>query len=193
MIINESGLVKALKRAYKREGYTLINSGEQITLYTETWYVRADWDKFPVKALATIVEHMGALPTSADALNIRDKEEPQVVMPEMVGSEISGWFTAGAETCATMVPMTFMGQQVYQTKDDGACYAVDALDLDMVERDVAALKEATVREEKTMLWNHEGELVMLHAARPTEVYWAKPWVKEIWAALESVDLHRQDE
>lgn len=89
MIINEKGLARALKLAYKHGGYTLIANGEQIILFTEGWYLQCDKDKFPRKALATIVEHMGTLPTMDAALSIADGEEPQVVMPEGIAVEMA--------------------------------------------------------------------------------------------------------
>ena len=91
MIINERGLVRNIKQAYKRSGYTIISTGDQVTLFTEDWYVRADWDKFPRKALAAIVECMGMLPATSDALAVMAGEEPQVVMPEVAGQDVTSW------------------------------------------------------------------------------------------------------
>ena len=40
MIIDESGLVRAIKAAYKSDGYCVLNHGEQVTIYTDGWYIR---------------------------------------------------------------------------------------------------------------------------------------------------------
>lgn len=59
MLINEAGLVRAIKRAYKHGGYVVANLGDAVAIYTENWYIQANRALFSRKALATIVEHMG--------------------------------------------------------------------------------------------------------------------------------------
>lgn len=193
MIINERGLVRNIKQAYKRSGYTIISTGDQVTLFTEDWYVRADWDKFPRKALAAIVECMGMLPATSDALAVMAGEEPQVVMPEVAGQDVASWETGEDEAdTVTMVPVLFQGYQLYQVDGGGACYGVVAPLLSIVERDVAQHKEATRKGERRLYWSHDGELVILGAVRPTGAYWEKDWVSTAWAAMETVDLHRKE-
>lgn len=190
MIINEKGLVRNIKYAYKREGYCIIGTREQITLFTDGWYIRADWDKFPRKALAAIVECMGTLPTTPDALAILAGEEPQVVMPEVVAKEVEAWETGEkAAEAVTMVPMMYQGYQLYQAPDGGPCYGVQARTLSMVERDIAEWKDAHTMDENRLHWSHDGELVILGAIRPTASYWTRDWERTIWSAMESVDLH----
>ena len=43
MIIEEKGLVKAIKIAYRHGGYTVLNQGGEVTIYTEGWFVRCLW------------------------------------------------------------------------------------------------------------------------------------------------------
>lgn len=40
MLINESGLVRAVKSAYKSGGYTVSNNGDTMAIYTENWFVK---------------------------------------------------------------------------------------------------------------------------------------------------------
>ena len=193
MIINEKGLARALKLAYKHGGYTLIANGEQIILFTEGWYLRCDKDKFPRKALATIVEHMGTPPTTADALSIADGEEPQVVMPEVAGQDVSSWESGQAEETASMVPFIVWGMQLYQVADGaGPCYGVDPVALAVTERDIAGQAAAAVLGDGRLKWEHDGETVIVGAVRPAGRYWDRPWQQEVWAALEAVDLHRKE-
>ena len=70
MIIEEKGLVKAIKAAYRHSGYTVLNQGGEVTIYTEGWFVRCLWTKLPRKALAIIVEHMGMIPDDGEAMAI---------------------------------------------------------------------------------------------------------------------------
>ena len=37
MLINESGLVRCIKRAYKSAGYAVAAEGDCMTIYTEQW------------------------------------------------------------------------------------------------------------------------------------------------------------
>ena len=185
--------MRNIKQAFKRSGYTIISTGDQVTLFTEDWYVRADWDKFPRKALAAIVECMGMLPATSDALAVMAGEEPQVVMPEVAGQDVASWETGEDEAdTVTMVPVLFQGYQLYQVDGGGACYGVAAPLLSIVERDVAQHKEATRKGERRLHWSHDGELVILGAVRPTGAYWEKDWVSTAWAAMETVDLHRKE-
>lgn len=194
MIINEQGLVRAIKRAYKNGGFTIINHGGQVTAYTDGWYVRVDWDKLPRKALAAIVECMGTLPATPEALAIEKDMEPQVVMPEQVGQEIADWEAGEDEPGAyTVTPARYADAILYQEAGGGACYGVRESDLAIVDVDVRKNKEATRKGAGRIYWSHDGELVILEAIRPAGAYWTRDWEKKIWEAFESVDLHRQPE
>ena len=59
MLINESGLVRCIKRAYRSAGYAVVTQDDSMAIYTEQWYVQCKRAALPRKVLATIVEHMG--------------------------------------------------------------------------------------------------------------------------------------
>ena len=42
MLINEAGVVRAIKRAYKGGGYTVNSQGGVMAIYTQSWYSRED-------------------------------------------------------------------------------------------------------------------------------------------------------
>lgn len=50
MLINEKGLVRNIKRAFKGEGYTVQNLGDRICVYGGDWYVQGMRALFPRKA-----------------------------------------------------------------------------------------------------------------------------------------------
>ena len=54
-IIQEKGMVRAIKGAYRHGGYNVLNLDGDVVIYTEEWCVRCPWNKLPRKALATIV------------------------------------------------------------------------------------------------------------------------------------------
>ena len=62
MLINEGGLIRAIKRAYKAGGYTVLNTGNDVAIYTDHWFAMANRALLPRKVLATIVEHVGMIP-----------------------------------------------------------------------------------------------------------------------------------
>ena len=39
MLINEAGVVRAIKRAYKGGGYTVNSQGGVMSIYTQSWYI----------------------------------------------------------------------------------------------------------------------------------------------------------
>ena len=57
MLINEAGVVRAIKRAYKGGGYTVNSQGGVMAIYTQSWYIQARREVMPRKVLATIVEY----------------------------------------------------------------------------------------------------------------------------------------
>ena len=80
MLINESGLVRCIKRAYKSAGYAVAAEGDCMTIYTEQWYIQCKRAAIPRKVLATIVEHMGMIPDDGEAMAIEKDDQPQAVM-----------------------------------------------------------------------------------------------------------------
>ena len=106
MIIEEKGLVKAIKIAYRHGGYTVLNQGGEVTIYTEGWFVRCLWTKLPRKALAIIVEHMGMIPDDGEAMAIEKDDQPQAVMAGIVSDDVAGWMGGEAASMASYVPVT---------------------------------------------------------------------------------------
>ena len=191
MIIDEKGLARNLKYAYKHGGYTMTANDEQIIVYTDNWAIRVDWDKLPRKALATIVEHIGLLPQSSDALFIEDGSDPQAVMPETVGEDVAIWCRE-AETTerATIVPMAIQQVQLFQ--DEGLrVYGIRSDFLGIVSGSAIRDMAANVMDNTLANWSAEGEEITLKAWRPTALYYPKKSHKAVWEALERVDLHME--
>lgn len=87
MLINESGLVRCIKRAYRSAGYAVVTQDDSMAIYTEQWYVQCKRAALPRKVLATIVEHMGMIPDTAPMSIIKDGD-PQLIMPDVAMDEI---------------------------------------------------------------------------------------------------------
>lgn len=196
MLLSEKGLTRALKDAYKGGGYTINNTEGQIQIYTGRWYVRSTWDKFPVKALATIVEHMGQLPTEEGAWNLSKAGEAQSVMQTKVGEDVARWELGNHELAGVqvmVVPMSFCGVQVLQARMKGyACYGVQAADLGIVSNGDSAATNAVARG-NDLLYREDGNddvIVVLQGVRPSDraKEGVDDWTVRAWTALEAGPL-----
>ena len=83
MIVNESGLLKAMRDSYKGSGYH-VAFGEVferwhylIASYGYSWGVVIRSDKMPRKVLGLLVEHIGKLPEDGEAYLCRKDEDAQ--------------------------------------------------------------------------------------------------------------------
>ena len=192
MLINESGLIRAVKRAYKNTGYVVLNAGTDVAIYTDNWCVLANRALLPRKALAIIVEHMGMIPEKDAPMSIIKGEDPQLVLRETAADDMEHWRggTRGEEV--TMVPVIMQGYQIYQPPGGGACWGVPLYLMDMIEQDPAEFNGADVIDKDRLLWEADGEAVVINAVRKACSGWAKEWERAVWTALESVDLHREE-
>lgn len=102
------------------------------------------------------------------------------------------WRTGETGAEATMVPVIMQGYQVFQEPGGGQCWGVPLSCLDILERDEAEHRSATVVGTDRTAWKNEGEAVVLGAVRKATSGWAKAWERAVWQALESVDLHKED-
>lgn len=78
MVINEKGLLRAMKEAYKSDGYeiecTQTGGVKEIHLETARWYVSCVLKNLPRKVLGLIVEHLGEIPEPGQAVQVKKKE-----------------------------------------------------------------------------------------------------------------------
>lgn len=194
MLINEAGLVRAIKRAYKAGGYTVNVQGGIMSIYTQSWYIQARRDMVPRKALAAIVEHAGMIPGENEPINIMKDLDPQLVIPETAAEEMSAWRVGERGDDVDMVPVIMQGFQIFQTAEGaGACWGVPLYHLGMIERDAAEHQGAIVVANDRLLWDDGGEAVVVEAVRKAKSGWARAWERAVWEALEGVDLHKEEE
>ena len=191
MLINEGGLIRAIKRAYKAGGYTVLNTGNDVAIYTDHWFAMANRALLPRKVLATIVEHMGMIPDTAPMSIIKDGD-PQLIMPDVAMDETSHWRTGERTDTVTMATVIMQGYQIFQPEGGGACYGVSLSDLEIMEREIAEHGQATVVDGDRLLWCGDNEVVALDTVRKARSSWAKEWERAVWNALEGVDLHKEE-
>ena len=190
-IIQEKGMVRAIKGAYRHGGYNVLNLDGDVVIYTEEWCVRCPWNKLPRKALATIVEHMGMIPDTEPVSIVKDGE-PQLIMPDVAADEIAHWRTGERTDAVTMATVIMQGYQIFQPDGGGACYGVSLLDLGIMEREMVEHGAAAVIDGDRLLWRGDTEVVAMGAVRKARSSWAKEWERAVWNALEGVDLHKEE-
>lgn len=190
MLLSEKGLARQLKAAYARGGYTINSTAEQLIIYTKGWYVRATWDKFPVKALATIVEHMGQLPTEACTLFLSKASDPQQVMPDKVGDEVAFWEKEEQGSQVMIVPMTVADCQILQERVWNLCYGVVSGSLDIVTGGDSPKTDAVCVGDRIRYRDGADDdvVVMIRAHRGSDPAYEESYLKDLWKALETVRL-----
>ena len=191
MLINEAGLVRAMKRAYRGEGYNVVNRGGTIAIYTKTWYLEAGRGYIPRKALATIVEHMGEIPEAGNPVLVQKDVEAQAVMPEVSTEDLAAWVTGDRGETVVMVPVIMLGYQIFQA-ESGACYGIGLTALGMIEPEEAEHWGAEVISGDRLMWDVDGERIITRAVRKSKSGWARAWERAVWDALESVDLQKEE-
>lgn len=192
MLINEAGLVRAIKRAYKGGGYTVNVQDGIMSIYTQNWYIQARREVMPRKVLAAIVEHAGMIPGEKEPTNIMKDMEPQLVIPETAAEEMGSWRVGERGDDVDLVPVIMQGFQIFQA-EAGACWGVPLSYLGMVERDAAEHDGAIVVANCRLLWDGDTEAIAVEAVRKAKSGWAKAWERAVWEALEGVDLHKEED
>lgn len=121
MVINESGLCAAMRKAFgkKSTGYKvaaqLSPKGErELILSAPGWTAEISRENAPRKVLAMIVEHVGDLPDEGIAFQVKDKD----VQTEIYNMAVPD---AGAQATGYRVKrsgLTYNGYQIWQQVDN---------------------------------------------------------------------------
>lgn len=78
MVVNEKGLMRAMKEAYKGQGYKVATqeSGgiEEIVIAASDWVTVITRENVPRKVLGLIAEHVGEIPEPGQAYQVSKKE-----------------------------------------------------------------------------------------------------------------------
>ena len=187
MLIEEQGLVKALKHEYRHGGYIIHNQGDVVCLQADNWFVQCEWKQLPRKALATIVEHAGMIPVVDLSVEVKKGEAPQLMMEDMAKREVESWLCGDMGAYISYVPVMFLYNQLFKEVDGTKVYGLNPIALGIVERNTAVAGMAQVLGEYRALWRtNDGETVIIITNRTTG-----QWEQMVWNTLERVDLHKR--
>lgn len=129
MVVNETGLMRAMKEAYKSAGYCVAaeNTGdmENIILCTNTWAAIIEKKNMPRKALGLIAEHVGEIPQPGQAYQVR-KGDPQTEIYDVVNQTIRAIHAGDKPLRIVKRTQLTMGcYQLWQRKDDLRIFQVN--------------------------------------------------------------------
>ncbi len=79
MTFCETGLIKAMKSAYRQEGYTVAGTHSGLIITGEMWGVAINEKAIPNKVKSVIVLHAGKVPGVGEAINVRKGETGSMI------------------------------------------------------------------------------------------------------------------
>ena len=130
MTMNDKGLIRAMKEAYKGSGYEVAVTDGSVLIQTGSWGVDIQADAVSNGVKSLIVLHNGSLPRPGSAVRVR-KGECDEAIPEVIScamEELAKNYTAegGHQIRPTRVAMD--GCQLWQTTEDLRVRLVDPED-----------------------------------------------------------------
>lgn len=190
MIINEAGLTRAIKRAYRSPGYTVFIHQSDVVLITKHWYMECAKEIFPRKALAAIVEQAGFIPEENEAYEVKKDTDPQRLLFDTVMEDRRKWTGAQRTDSAVMTHLTYKGVRLFQALGDlerNRLFGASEMNLDILERVVVRDTKAIVSDTYKILYHGDEEKVIL-AACNRDAYFQEEKERTIWESLETLDL-----
>lgn len=188
MIINESGLARKIKKAYRAGGYTVAWMGLHMIIYTDFWFVSCPMEAVPRKALAAIVEHIGALPEREEGLKIMKDMDPQTVMAADMASIVRDWTSAHEAEDVAATLLTYKGERIFQAaEEEYTCYGVSESDLELLEYDTYRHGRGVAADGHIISWSRDGVQVCIWA-RSTARGCQDCRDKAVWDMMEQTNL-----
>lgn len=113
MTVYDNSIIRAMKQAYREDGYDVAAVGDYIVIRTHGWGVMIDKDDVPNGIKSLIVLHNGAMPEDGTAVNLM-KRECASVIPEVVTSVMDNLLDATQAVPISPARLTVDGLQVWQ-------------------------------------------------------------------------------
>ena len=188
-MINESALVRAMKREYKGLGYDITNATDRLYIRGGIWFAELPWKSVPGKVLGLIAEHLRGMPAPGETIHLQNGEEPQTVLEDMDATDLSRWLnTKITRSGAIERTMLQAGQLViFQDPNTRKSYGLP----DYVA-DIAECPAAETYEDGRCRWVMEDGVITAMCFRPgftgSVIY--NPLMR-LWDALDTTDLLTQ--
>ena len=128
-MINEKGLLRAMKSAYRGGGYEVAGCGEENELFINgySWCVKVPQKQCPRKVLALLVEHVGLIP-EGEAFRVQKLDGAQTIVLSMAlqsKNSLCELFRREFPKDIRQTAMTWKGWRIWQKSDTGTVLAFD--------------------------------------------------------------------
>lgn len=119
MTINDKGLLRAMKAAYKGDGYDVAMTDGNLLIQTDEWGVSIHHKMVPNSIKSLIVLHNGAMPRMDSAVHVQKGECSEMILQTVTGTmeDLAASYTANGGLLIKPTRLTFDGNRVWQLAD----------------------------------------------------------------------------
>lgn len=122
MVVNEKGLLSAMKNAHKADGYQVAvdESGGIVNMiiHNPMWTVVIMKSELPRKVLAMVVEHIGEIPSVGTAFQVKKKETQTEIFNIVAGAPMDYHSDNQPRRIARRTSLILGGFPLWQTATD---------------------------------------------------------------------------
>lgn len=190
-MINESALVRAMKREYKCLGYDITNATDRLYIRGGIWFAEIPWASVPGKVLGLIAEHMRGMPEPGETIHLQNGEEPQAVMEDVAAGDLQRWLNEKINRSGEIVRTIFHAGTLvlFQNPYTWQSYGVPEYVADIAD---ATMANAETYEDGRCRWVMEDGILTAMCFRPefTGGVIYNPMLR-LWDALDTTDLLTQ--
>lgn len=130
MTIYDKGLIRAMKQAYRDDGYYVAVTDNGVLIQSEGWGVEILADAVPNSVKSLIVLHNGSLPKMNSAVHVVKGECADAILEVVVGTmdDLAKIYTATGGSEIKPTRLTMDGCRIWQTTDALKIRMVDVED-----------------------------------------------------------------
>lgn len=134
MTIYDKGLIRAMKAAYRDDGYDVATTDDGILIQGKCWGVEIRKDAVPNSVKSLIVLHNGAIPPLYKAVHVEKGECSDTILEMAVSTldTLSKAYTATGGRTIKTTSLTFAGYRVWQTTDSLEVRLLDPQDMQIL-------------------------------------------------------------
>lgn len=127
MIFNEKGLIRAMKNAYKDDGYTVAASDTGLMISSEMWGVQLNEKAIPNTVKSLIVLHAGKIPEPGNAISVHKNETGAMFFDMAVArmEELHELYISGKRWAIKPTRLTMDGYRVWQLPENLCVHLID--------------------------------------------------------------------
>lgn len=154
MVIDDKGLMQAMKHTYRAAGYKVARDDCYVHIYTSFWHVRMVRRAVPRKILGLLVEHMGELPARNTAYEVK-KKTVQDYMIDAAKGDLDRFITdVGDDRSVRPTDLSYAGMHIWQEGKELRVLLCDPESENLAKP--SALADAVVNEDRVCIRDAES-------------------------------------